>query len=165
MVYASLIVPENVPRHFLDMAFEEGLIDIVYPTDTYALFDRSESCACNTRDKLAIQGRTIIAKKNHHQALEFPFYALPNDCTFEETYVAVTWLVRHKFKSFYSELNEKNIFKRCIKTDCWFTVEDAGCCKRFTLNKDPIFLLSKIVLSPFGKGPVLDSCVKTKSNE
>ena len=165
MVYVSLIVPENVPRNFLDLAFEEGLVDIVHPTDPHALFDRSQSCACDTRDKLAIRDRTVIVKKNHHQALGMPFYALPEDCTFEETYVIVAWLIRHKFKSFISKIDkETNVFRRTIETNCWFVekIHSNDCCTCFILVNDPVFLLRKIVLSPFGKGPVLESCLIKK---
>lgn len=166
MVYASLIVPENVPRKFLNIAFDAGLIDIVYPTENYALFDRSKSCACGSRDNLTIDGRTVVVKKNHHQASAFPFYALPEDCTFEETYVIVTWLVRNALKSFHSEIDGGN-FVRSLKTNFWFDSKDdeKGCCGRFTLTKDPVFCMSKIVVSPFGMGPVLEKCIQNKADE
>lgn len=168
MVYASLIVPENVPRDFLDPAFEEGLVDIVCMTDPHALFDRPGPCACNTRDKLAIRGRTIFVKKSHHQASGFPYYALPKDCTFEETYVIVTWLVRNGLKSFRSrvvEEKEVTYFQRTLDTNFWFKVTDKSCCDCFTLVKDPVFFLQQIVLSPFGKGPVLETCLQNQVHD
>lgn len=174
MVYASLIVPENVPRDFLDPAFEERLVDIVYLTDPHALFDRPSPCACNTRDKLAIRGRIIFVKKSHHQACGFPYYALPEDCTFEETYVIVAWLVRNSLKSFRSRIVSKVVkkkmvrhFERTLETNIWFSVtsNEENCCDCFTLTKDPVFFLKKIVLSPFGRGPVLESCLQNKVHE
>ena len=163
MVHVSLIVPDNVPRKFLNLAFDEGLIDIVYPSEPFALFDRSQSCACNTRNNLAIRGRTVIVKKNHHQALAFPFYSLPADCTFEETFVIVTWLLRNKLKTFSVKMMDK-VFCRVLKANCWFHLSEYSCCDCFTLIDDPIFLTSKIVLSPFGKGPVLECCIQKESS-
>lgn len=160
MVYASLIVPKNVPRSFLDQAFDAGLIDIIQPAEPYALFDRTESCACSTRDMLAICNRTITVKKDHHQASCFPYYALPEDCTFEETYVIVAWLVRHQLVSFHTS----NQLHRSLKSNFWFTHHLKDCCESFTLTKDPVFMLKTIVLTPYGKDSVIEKCLLTKFN-
>lgn len=178
MVYASLIVPDNVPRDFLDQAFEEGIVDIVYPTDPHAAFDRPEPCACTTPDKLAVRGRTIFVKKGHHEASAFPHYALPKDCTIEETYVIVTWLVRNSWKSFRARVVREKVkkngkveevmhFRRTLETNIWFRVSstDENCCDRYTLIRDPVFFARQLVLSPFGKGPVVECCVQNKAHE
>lgn len=164
MAPVSLVVPENVPRNFLDLAVEEGLVDIVYPTDPHASFDRVVgSCACDTRDKLGIRGRTVVVKKNHHRALAFPCYALPDDCTFEETYVIVTWLVRNRLKSFRTRIVNGSLH-RTVDSNFWFVVESTpdGCCDSFVLENDPVFFLRRIVLSPYGRGPVLESVLQNK---
>lgn len=159
----SLYVPRNVPRDFLNMACEKYMVDVVeeLPDPShYALFDRAmRSCACGTRDSLAIRDRTVIVKKDHHPALSFPYYALPEDCTFEESYVIVTWLLRNRFKTFSSQIADGSL-KRTLNTNCWFTLEQRYCCEFFTLENDPVFLLKRVVLSPYATGPVLESCCR-----
>lgn len=162
MVPVSLYVPDNVPRKFLNNAFESGLVDMVTLTDPYALFDRTKkSCACGTRNNLSIQGRTISV--GMHQAFGFPLYALPVDCTFEETYVIVTWLLRYKLLTFKTKIVNGSL-QRSLDRNTWFIAKkNRNCfCTNYTLIKDPVFMLSKIVLSPYAKGPVLESVVIDK---
>ena len=168
MALVSLYVPDNVPKGFLNYAAD--FIKIV-PTleDSYVLFGRTESCACKTRDCLAIRGRSILVTKNHHSAVGFPLYALPNDCTFEETFVIVTWLLRYRLKTYQSGLSQKDrkfyrtlnsgsvLFKLVGETSC--------CCDTYTLEKDPIFMLKPILFSPYGRGPVIENVIQqTKSD-
>lgn len=168
MALVSLYVPDNVPKDFLNLAAKE-LVNLVpvAPTDdaSFALFDRITypgRCACGTRNGLAVSHRTLFVQKNN-QLLGFSLYALPPDCTFDETVVIVTWLTRFRFKKFKS-IVEQGWFYRTLESEPFFTVSDCGeCCQTFALEKDPVFMLKSIVLSPFGKGPTLESVLKKQS--
>lgn len=156
MERVSLYVPESVPKDFLNIA--SPLVRLVpAPTEPYALFDRTDSCACSTRHALAIQGRSVLVQQNQHVVLGFPLYALHPDCTLEETCVIVTWLFRHRLKTFQSAIVEGSL-QRTLGTRTLFQKTLYGeCCERYTLLKDPVFMLKSIVLSPYGKGPNLES--------
>lgn len=160
MALVPLYAPDSVPKDFLNLA--TPLISLVpAPTadEPFALFDRSPTCACGTRNGLALCHRTLLIQRNK-TLLGFPVYVLPPDCTFDETVVSVTWLTRFRFKTFQSTLKEGWYF-RTLENDSFFKVADCGdCCQSFTLEKDPVFMLKSIVLSPFGKGPTLESVLK-----
>lgn len=156
MELVSLHVPESVPKDFLNMA--SLLVQLVpEPIKPYAFFDRTDTCACPTRNALAIQGRSILVRHHQHMLLGFPLYALPSDCTVEETYVIVTWLFRHRLKTFQSTIVNGSL-KRTLGNRTLFQKTPHGeCCVRYTLLKDPVFMLQSIVLSLYGKGPNLES--------
>lgn len=161
MVCASLIVPDNVPRDFLNLAAEERLITIVNQASPYALFDRARKCACGTRDDLAIKGRTVAAKKDKHQSLCYPCYALPEDCTFEESFTIVAWLMRNAMNCYYTAAHA-SAMHRSLHKNKWFQVQSTICCDFFVLKDDPAFMLRGMVVSPFGKGPALQSVIYPK---
>lgn len=173
MVPVSLHVPDSVPKDFLNTA--ASLVQLVpVLTEPYALFDRTDSCACSTRHGLAIQGRSILVRQSQHAVVGYPLYTLPPDCTFEETFVIVTWLLRHRMKTFQSAIVEggpysksfthKQTLKRTQGTQHLFQKTLYGtCCERYTLQKDPVFMLNSMVLSPYGQGPTLESaCLVNK---
>lgn len=173
MALVSLYVPDNVPKDFLNLA-DGQLVTLVFaaPTDdaaaaSFALFDRithpsGGGCACGTRNGLAVRHRTLFVQKNK-PLLGFSLYALPPDCTFDETVVVVTWLTRFRFKRFRSVV-ERGWFYRTLESESFFRVSDYGeCCRMFALEEDPVFMLKSIVLSPFGKGPTLESVLKKQS--
>lgn len=167
MGLVSLHVPDSVPKDFLNTA--ASLVQLVPAlTEPYALFDRTDSCACPTRHGLALQGRCIIVPRDQHALVAYPLYALPPDCTLEETCVIVTWLHRHRLKTFQSAIVEggpyaktyaKNeTLKRTLGTQNLFQKTPYGaCCECYTLQKDPVFMLKSIVISPYGQGPTLES--------
>lgn len=169
MALVSLYVPDSVPKDFLNIA--SSLVQQVSVlTDPYALFDRTDTCACPTRNGLAIQGRSLLVRNHQHTVVGFPLYALPPDCTREETHVIVTWLLRHRFKTFQHAIVEGGPYakeplnrhpetlKRTLGNQSLFKKEPRGpCCEKYTLETDPVFMLKSIVLSPYGKGPTLES--------
>lgn len=161
MALVSLYAPDSVPKQFLNLATELVSLVPAVPDDTasFALFDRPRNCACGTRNGLAIYHRTLLINRNN-TLLGFPVYALPPDCTLEETVVIVTWLTRFRFKTLKYTINN-GWFHRSLETDALFHITECGdCCQSFTLVNDPVFLLKSIVLSPFGKGPTLESVLK-----
>lgn len=159
MAHVSLYVPESVPKDFLANA---GFLKMVPLTEPYALFGRTETCSCSSLHSLVLRGRSIIIKRNTHQALGYPVYALPPDCTLEETVVAVTWLCRNKFKTFKTRIVNGSL-TRSLESNCWFSRTDfSDCCEMYTLLTDPVFMLKSIVVSPYGKGPTLESVLKNK---
>lgn len=99
----------------------------------------------------------MIAKNDHHNALSYPYYTLSGDCTFEETYVIVAWLLRNRFKTFTTRIVSGSL-TRNLESNRWFRTEKSGCCEYFNLVDDPVFLLKRIVLSPYATGPVLEVC-------
>lgn len=40
------------------------------------------------------------------------------------------------------------------------TTIGGACCERFTLEKDPVFMLKSIMLSTYGQGPTLENVCK-----
>lgn len=165
MALVSLYVPDSVPRDFLNLATElVSLVPAPVDNSSFALFDRTVKCACGTRDGLAVRHWTLFVKKNN-PLLGFPLYALPPDCTFEETVVIVTWLTRFRFKTFQS-IVEEGWFYRTLESDTVFRSVSCGdCCQSFILERDPVFMLNSVILSPFGKGPTLESVLKNKVHE
>lgn len=158
MALVSLYAPESVPSDFLNRAAD--LVRLVAPTEALALFDRTDSCACPTRDGLAVRDRSLIVKRHTHPASGYPVYALPEDCSLEESVVIVTWLVRYRFKTFRSRI-QNGTLERSLESPGWFQKTPCGnCCDLFTLNTDPVFLLKPIVVSAYGKGPTLESVLK-----
>lgn len=156
MAQISLYVPENVPRDFLDSI--DSFIKIVpEPLDPYALFDRTDTCACSTRNFLAIRGRCITMKRSEHALLGYPCYALPPDCTFKEAFVVATWILRRRFKSFQRCILDGSLYRHLNGNDCFIKEETFSCCDTQILDRDPVFMLKNIVVSPFGKGPTLES--------
>lgn len=168
MALVSLYAPDSVPKDFLKLA-DGQLVSLVpaapSPADPFALFDRSSTtttCACGTRNGLAVRDRTVLS--NNKLPMGFPLYVLPPDCTFEETVTIVTWLTRFRFKTF-RHCVEEGWFYRTLESEPVFRVsssrddddDDEKCCQSFTLDRDPVFMLKTIVLSPFGKGPTLES--------
>lgn len=170
MALVSLYAPDNVPKDFLNLAADQ-LVSLVHaaPTDdaSFALFDRikhsSGGCACGTRNGLAVRHRTLFVQK-HKLLLGFSLYVLPPDCTFDETVVIVTWLTRFRFKRFQSVVERGWFYRTVENSESFFRVSDhTECCQMFTLEEDPVFMLKSIVLSPFGKGPTLESVLKKQS--
>lgn len=150
MALVSLYVPEGVPREFLIASELVHLVPTL--TEPYALFDRTDTCACNTRDSLALRGRSVIVARE--KVYGFPLYALPADCTLEETRTVLVWLFRHRFKTFKTRLVFGSLV-RSLDSGCYFHIATTGCCEIMTLNTDPVFMLKSFVLSPYGKGPTL----------
>ena len=160
-----LYVPESVPRGFLKFAERENIVRIVpHLSEPYAVFGRIDSCACSTRNSLAIQDRSIILMRNHHSTVSFPLYKLPEDCKFDETFIIVTWLLRYRFKTFHSSLNKEGIFLRFLTSaSIVFRLKTfSTCCDQYTLKDDPVFMLSSILFSPYGRGPVIENVIQTK---
>lgn len=173
MGLVSLFVPDSVPKDFLNTA--SSLVQLVPAlTEPYALFDRTPSCACVTRDGLALQGSSLIVPHHQHALVGYPLYALPPDCQLEETVVIVTWLLRHRLKTFETTLVEggpyaktyakKQTLRRTLGNHSLFQKTPyTACCERFTLQKEPVFMLKSMVLSRYGQGPTLESvCKKEK---
>lgn len=155
MARVSLYAPESVPRDFLNLADELVLL-APKTEDPYALFDRTATCACHTRDCLALRGRTVTTRKNHHEVAGFPMYALPEDCTTEETAVVVAWLYRSRFHTFKCTVKD-GIMRRYLATGGLFREAPTACCVTYTLDHDPVFMLKTMVVSAHGKGPTLES--------
>lgn len=158
MAQISLYVPEDVPRRFLE-SMDLHIKIVPERVDPHALFDRSDTCACPTRDFLAIRDRRITVKRDQHQVLGFPTYALPNDCTFEETVVIAAWVLRRRFKTFKTCILNGSLHRYLEVGEC-FKVEKGECCETYILVRDPVFMLKSIVVSPFGKGPTLESVLE-----
>lgn len=154
----TLYTPKSVPRDFLDLAVE--LVTVAAPpVEPYVLFDRPvEGCACGTRDGLAVRGREVLARRNSHPATAHRAYALPPDCEFEETVVVVAWLWRHHFKTFRCNLSDGTLRRDLCSAHHPSRTE--GCCERYLMKADPVFMLKSIVLSPYGRGPTLESVRK-----
>lgn len=178
MALVSLYVPDGVPRDFLTAAEDSQLVRLVSVlTEPHALFDRTDSCACSTRHGLAIRGRSVMVPRDGHAVVGYPLYALPPDCTSEETNVVVTWLSRHRMKTFRSVVeiggpyvkhyDKEETLKRTLGPathDGLFRKTRHGeCCEIYTLEKDPVFMLKSVVLSIHGRGPTLESACR--SNE
>lgn len=162
MALVSLYAPEGVPRDFLDAAEFVNLVPRL--AEPYALFGRTETCSCVTRNSLALSGRSVLIRRNTHQALGYPLYALPEDCTAEETVVVVAWLCRNKFKTFKTRVANGSL-QRSLESDCWFRKTDRTdccCCETYTLVRDPVFMLKSIVVSEYGTGPTLESVLMKK---
>lgn len=157
MARVSLYAPASVPRDFLNLA--DGLVQLVpEPEDPYALFDRTATCACPTRDCLALRGRSVVARMHQHQAAGFPLYALPADCTRDETAVVVAWLFRHRFHTFRCRVRDGSL-RRSLASGGLFreAPTEPACCVTYTLDRDPVFLLRTLVVSAHGRGPTLES--------
>lgn len=176
MAFVSLYVPDGVPKDFLNAVAASKLVRLVpVLKKPYALFDRTDSCACSTEHGLAVRGRSVIVPRDQHAVVGYPLYALPPDCTIEETFVIVTWLLRHRMKTFRGDVAEggpysknfakKETLKRTLvgANNDLFKKTDVGgaCCERYTLEKDPVFMLKSIVLSPYGQGPTLEDACQT----
>lgn len=168
MVPVPLFAPESVPRHFLNLS--AALVRLVpVLEEPYALFDRSKHCSCSTRDGLAIRGRFLVVRPELHPVNSFPLYALPEDCTLEETAVVVTWLSRHAFKTFRTQWiqkkkspadNDKSVVMRRSLVGASEIFEKTVLpdkCVRYEFKKDPVFLLKSIAVSPYGTGPTVES--------
>lgn len=157
----SLYVPDSVPKGFLRLVADKIVSLVPQPVDPYALFDRSDTCACSSRDFLTLHDRRIVVKANHHGVFGFPMYALPEDCTFQETVVVVAWLMRHHLKTFTQRVGLKS-FDRTLASNKWFSctiLDNHPCCVSYLMTSDPAFMLSSIVVSPLGSGPTLESSV------
>lgn len=161
MGLVSLYVPDSVPKGFLKLVADKIVCIVPQPVDPYALFDRSDTCACSTRDFLTLHERRITVKANHHEVFGFPMYALPEDCTYQETVVVVAWLMRHHLRTF-SERVGVSVFERTLVPNKWFSrtlLNGHPCCVSYLMTRDPAFMLSPIVVSPLGTGPTLESSV------
>lgn len=164
MALVSVYVPENVPKEFLNYVVNYLALASTLK-DPYVLFDRTESCACTTRDFLAIRGRSILVKKNYHSVVGYPLYALPDNCTHEETIVIATWLLRYRLTTFESGLTADKKFYRVLnKCSILFKLDETlnSCCDTFILEKDPIFILRTILFSAYGQGPVIENVIKNQ---
>lgn len=118
------------------------------PLDEYARIEKSDSCACQ-RD-IVICNDTVTVKKNHHCTISYSGYILPDDITERETVVIVTWLLRFQFKTFKTKKGERTLdFDKFIK-------KDLNCCESYTMKDDPVFMLGKILVSPYGVGELLE---------
>lgn len=161
MALVSLYVPSGVPDAFLKR-LRDHITLVASPADPYALFARTDACACSTPHGLAIRDRTLLVVRGKHQALGYPLYALPADCTLEETVVVVAWLFRNKFKTFQTTLREDSL-QRTLGSDGFRKTAHGRCCDQFTLEEDPVFMLKPIVVSAYAQGPTLDSVLKKPS--
>lgn len=150
-----------VSNAFLQRVADARLLTLVPapPALPYALFDRPAACACPTRDRLALHHQTLFARD--HPATGFPAYALPDDCTPDETVVAVTWLLRHQFRTFHTRFHQGSLVRLLGPADpLLFKRTPLPCgCERYTLRGDPVFLLKHCVLSSYQQGPTLDSAL------
>lgn len=168
MALVSLYVPDSVPRDFLNRV-SSSLVQLAPAlVEPYALFDRTEGCACSTRNALAIRERTILVSRHQHAVVGFPLYAVPADGTSEETHVIVTWLLRHRLKTFECAIvqniplskryDKPHTLKRTLGNRSMFIKTPFGvCCECYTLRDDPVFMLRSRLHSPYGTGPTLES--------
>lgn len=158
-----LFVPNSVRKEYLNLVGD--LITFVPSlTEPHVRFERTDGCACSTRDLLAIKGRSIITGINKHLASQYPLYALPEDCTLDEAFMIMAWLLRNKFKSFKTRIVNGSL-QRSLESNSYFkNTLHGNCCETFHLKYDPVFMLKSIVLSAYGKGPTLESCLQSKQS-
>lgn len=144
--------------HFINTLQEEGLVNVVrQPSLTFARVEKFENpkCACDALDNIIIHDDSVYVKKESHDVVGYTGYSLPNDCKPREIVVILTWLLRFQFKTFKTCVGDKGLVRTLGAG--WFRKKDLGCCECYTLTGDPIFMLQKTLLSPYRKGPNLES--------
>lgn len=157
---------QEFPSTFLKNSNDEGLVTL--KTDSVpphcARIEKGLRCACSSKDGIVVSEQSITINNDAHLLCAFPCYALPNRCTLEEQKTIVAWLTREKFYNFGHHCkrigNQKRKFERFLMPNTVFLKKlNISCekCSTFTLRGEPVFFLSKNVLSAQNKGPTLES--------
>jgi hypothetical protein len=159
MAPVQLYVHET--NDFLLNCEKEGLVVLLRQKNNGIQIERLCSCACNSPHDIVVDGNSVIIVRDKHIVSGFPSYALPLNCTDKEIVTIVAWLTRHNFYVFQSVM-QNNCLKRGIvsseKTFLKTAHDTCSRCERYTLDRDPVFCLKRIVISAQKKGPTVD-CV------
>lgn len=174
------IYTENEHQNF-SLFVESGLINIVQQKPNIYVLIESKTCACNTRDGIAVNEWSIFITDYEKYVKSYEYYFV-NCNTKEEVVTAIFWLLKSYFQTFIGTRNnplynknksvplddenkpvEKKICKYIYEkqmSERFFYIyyEKCGCIK-YELMGDPIYCLKSIVVSPRTKGPTVKSVV------
>lgn len=136
---------------------ETGLVTVLSEKPNIAITIERNSCACGTRDGIAVMQYSIFIKNLDRFVTSHENYILK--CKLEsEMKTTILWLVKSQFLTFdYSFENYQ--FKRCMSQRFFYIYPLACGCTRYELKGEPVYCLKSIVVSANRTGPTILSTI------
>lgn len=136
------------------------IVNILNTKPTHYFVIEKKSCACNTKNGIAVDEFSIIINNldNYvkcHENYVFEFGSK------NELETAIFWLVKSKFYSFDYKIQTDPVkYYRCLSEKFFYiSYEKCGCIKYKTRGK-PIFCMENIVVTSNNVGPTIKSAIR-----
>ena len=143
-----------------------GLINILNVKPKHYFVIEQKTCACNTKNGIAVDGFSIIINNldNYVKCHENYIFEFGSKNELES---AIFWLVKskfnlydYKFEKVTCENIKKVVFNRYLSEKFFYISFEKCGCKRYTTRGKPVLCMESMVITSNNIGPTIKSAIK-----